>query len=237
MCKAGMRKNGNIKLGNMWTFSKLYGNQNHYIKPLGCFITGTCGKYCSGCKEKCYVKASYRYGSVIYGHAVNTIAMRSDTIGLFSEFDRQLTAARKKPDTVRINQSGEIESRQEFSCWCDLALSHDNVQFYLYTKAYDLVLPEILERYAAGTLPENITILCSIWHEYGLKEYETVKHIPNVKAFAYCDGYDYSAFGLDINTYCMAYRNGKLDHSITCDKCRKCFNRAVNSKVIGCNEH
>lgn len=237
MCKAGMRKNGNIKLGNMWTFSKLFGNQDHYVKKLGIFIKGTCGKYCAGCKEKCYVKASYRYGSVIYGHAVNTVAMRENMIGLFSEFDRQLKAARKKPETVRINQSGEIESRQEFAYWCDLASSYNYVKFYLYTKAFDLVLPEILERYANGTLPENITILCSVWHEYGIKEYETVKHIPNVKAFVYCDGYDYTADGLAINTICMAYKNGKLDHNITCDKCRKCFNRAANSKVIGCNEH
>lgn len=234
MCKAGFRKDGNIKLGNMWTFSKLYGNQEHYVNKLGFFIAGTCGKYCAGCKEKCYVKASYRYGSVIYGHAVNTIAMRENITGLFSEFDRQLKAARKKPDTVRINQSGEIESREEFSNWCDLAASHENVEFYLYTKAFNLVLPEIQERHKAGTLPKNITILISIWHNYGIQEFKKVKHIPNVKAFVYCDGYNYP---FTINTMCMAYRNGKLDHNITCDKCRKCFNRAANSKVIGCNEH
>ena len=237
MAKAGFRKSGNIKLGNMWTFSKLYGSQDHYIKQFCLFINGTCGKYCAGCKEKCYVKASYRYGSVIYGHAANTVAMRTNPAGLFTEFDRQLTVARKKPDTVRINQSGEIESRDEFSRYCDLASDHKTTRFYLYTKAFDLVIPEILERYAAGTLPENITILISVWHEYGIAEYKQLSHIPNVKAFVYMDGFNYTAAGLEINTYCMAYKNGKLDHSITCDKCRKCFNRGKLSKVIGCNEH
>lgn len=237
MCKAGLRKNGNIKLGNMWTFSKLYGNQEHYVKRLNMFCSGTCGKYCAGCKEKCYVRASYRYGSVIYGHAVNTIAMRENMTGLFSEFDRQLTAARNKPEQVRINQSGEIESRAEFENWCNLAENYPDIDFYLYTKAFDLVIPAIVERYESGTLPENITINISVWHEYGIPEYNKVKHIPGVKAFAYMDGYDYSAQGLEITTYCMAYKNGKLNHDITCDKCRKCFSRRVTDKVIGCNEH
>ena len=163
MCKAGFDKKGNIKLGGkMYTFSKLYGNQEHYIKNLGMFVCGSCGSFCNGCKEKCYVKASYRYGSVIYKHAVNTLAMRNDMTGLFSNLDMTIKRAKNKPEQVRINQSGEIESRKEFSYWCDLAGNYPAIKFYLYTKAFKYVVPEILERWNAGTLPENMTINISV---------------------------------------------------------------------------
>ena len=237
MCKPGFDKKGNIKLGNMYTFSKLYGNQEHYIKAYDFCVKGTCGKYCSGCKNNCYVKASYRYGSVILKHAANTIASRTDLIGLFDILDKTIARAKNKPDTIRINQSGEIESREEFICWILLANKYPNINFYLYSKAFDLVIPEIKARHKAGTLPKNLTILISVWHEYGAKEFNEIKHIPNIKAFVYNDGFNYETVGIKANTKCYAYNGKKLNHDITCDKCRKCFSRHERDKVIFCDSH
>ena len=96
---------------------------------------------------------------------------------------------------------------------------------------YDVVIPALL----AGNVPENMTVLISIWHKFGVNEFEKVKNLPNVKAFVYDDNYKY---GFVIDTYCKAYdEHGKLDHNITCDKCKKCFNRLNNCKVIGCKAH
>lgn len=227
--------NGNIKLGNMGTFSKLKGNENIYVKKLNCSVCGTCGKYCAGCSKDCYVNASYRYGSVIYGHAVRTIAMRTDIEKMESDIIGQLKRKRKPFEIVRINQSGELETVRELEMWINSANEIPETHFYLYTKAYDFVVPYLLKN--ADTLPENITILISIWREYGIAEYNAVMHIPNVKAFAYCDGFDYSAHGLTIQTKCKAYEGKKLNHDLTCDKCRKCFDRNQFHAVIGCDAH
>lgn len=224
---------GNIKLGNMGSFSKLYGSDSHYIEKLGFAVSGTCGKYCTGCSKDCYVRKSYRYKSVMYGHALNTLAVRNDLAQVFADLNNQLTRKRKKFETVRINQSGEIETSDEFIMWCELAKCHPETTFYVYTKAYDLVLATI----KAG-LPSNLVVLISVWHEYGANEYLSVAHLDNVKAFVYDDGFDYAALGIIIQTYCKAYdENGKLDHAITCNKCQKCFNKLASCKVIGTYPH
>ena len=228
--QARFKKNGNIKLGNMWTYSKLY-HHKEFITKYG-LIKGTCGIYCNGCCDSCYVKKSYRYGSVINGHARNTLAFRMDLNKAFADLNSFIDRAKKKPDFIRINQSGEIESTTELKGWIYSAIMHKNIKYYLYTKNFD-VLKDVLK---TDKLPENITILISVWHEYGIKEYNEFKHLKNIKAFVYDDGYDYSKHGLTIETYCHAYdKNGKLNHDVTCDVCRKCIDRTC--KVIGCYEH
>lgn len=229
---AKLNRKGNIKLGTtIATFSKLYSDMEFETK-YG-VVKGSCkAEFCNGCKKSCYVKKSYRYGSVINGHARNTLAIREDMAAAFDEIAKQIERAKKPITIVRVHQSGEIESTAEFLNWCKLARRFPAVKFYVYTKAFPYVIPALL----AGRVPENFVVNLSVWHEYGIKEYNMVKHLQNVKAFAYDDGYNYAADELEINTYCMAYdRNGKMNHDITCEKCKKCFNKTT--KVIGCYEH
>lgn len=241
-------KNGNKKLGegNIGTVSKLAGNQiySYTDKGIEKEISGSCGKFCEECgsREKgCYVFKSYRYKSVVLGHARTTSAFRENIVKAFADMDIQLTRKRKKFEIVRINQSGELESRIEFDLYKELAKAHPETHFYLYTKAFEYVIPSLLE----NGLPENMTVLCSIWHEYGINEYLQVAHIEGVKAFIYDDGsFDYKQYGIETETYCHAYKeetckNGNkkavLNKDITCNKCRKCFNRIY--KVIGTIPH
>lgn len=234
-----IKSNGNIKLGShMGTISKIYGNKEIYVEKLGCCVRGTCGKYCAGCDKACYVRASYRYGSVILGHAKTTLAFRQDIARAFAEMDLQLSRKRKPFKQVRINQSGEIESTEELTRYYWLARKHPESDFYLYTKNFDALRESlILEK-----LPKNITILISVWHEYGLAVFNEYKHIPNIKAFVYVDdtwnAEKYAENGIVITTWCKAYdERGKLDHNITCDKCHKCFDRLGSHKVVGCHAH
>lgn len=217
---------GNIKLGNMATFSKLKGNEEFST----CYgtITGTCGGFCDGCSGACYVNKSYRYPSVIKGHARNTAAFRININQAFIDLDNQLNRKRKPFEIIRINQSGELESRTEFLKWCELAAKHTESIFYIYTKAYEFVEDLI------DTMPVNIYLLVSIWHEQGISFYRQHKNAPQVKAFVYLDGYKYPE-DIQPDTTCKAYEGGKLNHAITCDKCRKCFND--KNKIIGCSEH
>ena len=229
---AHFNKNGNIKLGgNMWSFSKLCTDQAFYIKSLKQCVVGSCGGYCNGCRKDCYARKSYRYGSVLQCHAINTIAMREDMTKAFYDLQRQIDLARNKPSIIRIHQSGELETKQEFCNWVEMARINPNITFYLYTKAYDIVLPIVLN----DKMPDNLIVNFSVWHEYGYQEYKQAAHVPTIKAFVYDDGY---AYPFEMGTYCKAYGdNGKLNHNITCEKCRKCFDNNVNHKIIGCKAH
>lgn len=228
-------KSGNIKLGNIWSYSTLMGNDPIYIKKLDTEVTGTCGGHCQACKNSCYVKKSYRYDSVKFGHARNTIAMRQDPERAAVDLSGYITRAKNKPVACRLNQSGEIESVNQLNAFITIANDHESVPFFVYTKAYDIIVPALLK----GLIPDNMTVLISIWHECGLEAYNLVKHLDNVKAFVYDDGqFNYLASGLEITTYCKAYDdNKKLDHEITCQRCKKCYNRNMNHKVIGCKAH
>lgn len=224
---------GNIKLGNMGSFSKLYGNDT-FETPYG-NVTGTCGNHCIGCKKDCYVRKSYRYGSVIKNHAKNTLAFRMDLKRAFTDLNNQLKRKRKPFDTIRINQSGEIETTQELIEWVELARLHQESNFYIYTKNYFAVFDMITEL-GSDYIPDNFTILISIWHEIGINEYKLLSGYSFIKGFVYDDGFDYATYDIKAETGCFAYdSNGKLNHNITCDKCRKCFNRT--HKIIFCAAH
>lgn len=231
-------KKGNTKLGIIWNWATLYSNE-HFETEYG-IIKGTCPLHCSGC----YVEKAYRSiesgkgtfrKSVRKGHARNTLAIRESIEQTFEELNGYIVRAKKKPHIIRINESGEIENLEQFRMWCKMAESHKEIQFYLYTKAYDIVIPELQN----DTVPSNLTVLISVWHEHGIKEFKLVMDKGNVKCFAYDDNaFDYESHGLKLTTYCKAYdESGKMNHEITCEKCQKCFNRNGNCKCIGCKAH
>lgn len=240
---------GNIKLGEtIGTWSTLFGDKV-YDTPFG-KVKGTCGEHCKYCgvsingkQPSCYVRKSYRYGSVIQRHAANTIAIRTDVKKCFEDLHGQLTRKRKKFVYVRIDQSGELETTEQFKGWEWLSDNHQETTFYIYTKAYEIVVPELL----AGNVPDNLVVLISIWHEQGIEAYNKVKHLTNVKAFVYmdknknADGWwyeEYAAHGVEIQTICKAYdEKGKMNHNITCDKCKKCIACRKNTKIVGCFDH
>ena len=241
--KARFKKDGNVKLGKMWTFSKLMSDDT--FTTIYGNVKGSCGVYCTGCKNSCYVKKSYirwtdKSGNnqVINCHARNTIAIRNDIKKAFDDLNKQLTRARKKAEIVRIHQSGEIERPIELLMWLELAKKHPETYFYTYTKNIDAlrVLKQSINN--GYVVPDNFTINLSVWHEYLLAEFlEEFQQYNFIKAFIYDDKqFDYESNGLKIDTYCMAYdKSGKMNHAITCDKCRKCINS--NYKTIGCYDH
>lgn len=223
---------GNIKLGNMGSFSKLAGDGIFRTKS-GEFVSGSCGKHCEGCRGACYVFKSYRYPSVIENHAKNTKAFRENQKQAFADIKEQLSRKKKPFKVVRINQSGELESFIELVRWIELARDFPETSFYLYTKNYEAV--KTVAKNELVTVPKNFTLLVSIWHNYGICEYNQLKKYPWVKAFVYMDGYNYEEQNINIETTCKAYDMGKINHNITCDKCKKCFDSQF--KVIGCKEH
>lgn len=238
---------GNVKLGGkIASFSKLAGDgvfQTKYGE-----VRGTCGRHCKGCGESvngqlppCYVFKSYRYDSVVNGHARNTLSFRKDLWESCKQLSGALQRKKTPVEIARWDQSGELLPG-EIQGLAMIAGENKDTRFYVYTKCYD----EVIQALQAGIVPDNLTILISVWHENGIEAFQAVKDYENVKAFVYVDGdkdggwtaEDYAKHGLQIGTFCKAYgRDGKLDHDITCQRCQKCFNRLASHKVIGCYDH
>ena len=233
--KAHYTSNGNIKLGKkMGVWSVLYGDQEIFVKDWDITVRGTCGHHCKNCMKECYVRKSYRYGSVIKGHAENTIAMRNDISKCLSDLDGQLNRKRKPFEFIRLDQSGEIENDEQLEMHLEIGRRHPETTFYLYSKAFEYIIPALFE----NRVPANFVILISIWHEYGIEIWNLLKHFPNVKAFVYDDGFDYSQYGIKPTTWCKAYNEkGKLDKRITCELCKKCMVCNNRNKVIYCKAH
>ena len=226
------KKGNNVKLGNIASWSTVYSAKPVFIKYMNGYVQGTCGKECSnknGCEKACYVDRSYYKPCVPYGHAMNTIGLRTAREKVFADLDKQLTKSRTI-SMVRLNQSGDIESENEFLMWCRLAEKHPNVKFYIYTKQYKHVERPLLN----GMVPNNFQINYSIWHKHGVEDFNRVKHIKNVSAFVYDDGELY--MNIPKADYCAAYDDkGHMNHKITCAVCKKCLNG--KTKVIGCKAH
>ncbi len=222
----------NIKLGKMASWSTVYGTKPIFVKRMNGYVVGTCGQECGkkgACEEVCYVDKSYWKPDVVFGHARNTIGLRQTPEKVFKDLDQQLTRS-KTITTVRLNQSGELESTEEFLRWCLFAKRHPNVKFFIYTKQYKYVETPLLD----GLVPKNFRINYSIFKKHGVVEFNKVKHLENVSCFEYDDGK-----GVEIpiakKDYCPAYMDGKLNHDIPCNVCRKCIDR--NVKCIGCKSH
>lgn len=233
--KARFQKVGNAKIGHMWNFSTLMGDEPVRIDfgSMHMDVVGTCGSHCAGCKKDCYVRASYRYPSVKYGHARNTVALRTDIGKVARDLNGELERARKKPEFVRVHVSGEFESTEELAMWDCLAMLHPDVTFYVYSKAYD-----IMGDYFKSKKPSaNLIINVSIWHEYGILFYRQWEHLPNVRAFVYDDGYDYRKWGIYSDSRCPAYdKDGKTVEGVTCDKCKLCAGKR-GKKITFCPAH
>lgn len=224
---------GNTKVGHIATFSTLMGDYVYKI-PKGKLknIKGTC-QNCGSCKPNCYVRSSYRFPGVIHSQAVNTWGLRNELAKVQNDLATQLT---RHPSikTVRINQSGEVETDDQFAMWCELATKFPKIRFYIYTKMYGIAEKFLL----GGLVPANFTVNYSVWHDTGVKEFNRVKHLKNVKAFVYDDGVD---MFLPAKCYCPAYKvigktgKAKMDHSVTCETCQLCITSKV--KVIACHQH
>lgn len=189
---------------------------------------GTCGSAnCKECKnwKSCYAIRMLRYPDVAKNYIENTMYLRNDINGLEMELVKQIK--KLKSEMFRFDVSEEIETFEQLIMFLSVAYQNSNKTFYVYTKNYDVV-----DRYfnTGCELPDNFHILISVWHNSGIACYLRHKHHKNVHAFVYQDGYDYKSKGLELleANRCKAYnQDGKLNHNITCLKCRKCWTKDI----------
>lgn len=197
---------------------------------------GTCKNVdCSTCGRcnVCYAIDSYiQYPAVTKNRVENTMQLREDIDKHFEDIYN--TIIRHKIQILRYTESGEIEDYRHFEYLIRLTNRLPKVQVYAYTKNYE-VLREYFSR--GLELPENLTILVSVWGEQGIKEYQEFSSHKNIKCFAVNSNMKYDAI-------CPAFKqdkNGRVyrvhTDAVKCGNCGLCTGKAPNVRVIKCIEH
>lgn len=198
--------------------------------------TGTCGAVdCSQCGKHgvCYAINSHtQYIAKTINNVENTMQLRADMTGHFEAIYQ--AAIDTGVDTIRYTESGEIESYEQFICALDTARRLPDKDLYLYTKNY-AVLDTFFD--AGNELPDNVTVLISIWENTGVDAWERLKHHAGIKAFvvdndtvkadARCPAYIMNDTGTVVLNKAPAAR---------CGNCKLCT-RARAAKVIRCLNH
>ena len=197
---------------------------------------GTCRNVdCTQCGRRnvCYAIDSYvQYPAVTVNRVENTMQLREDIDQHFEDIYN--TAVKNKVEIIRYTESGDFEDYNHFDHFIKLADRLPEVQLYVYTKNY-----KVLREYFNNglELPDNVTVLISVWGDQGVVEYNEFKDHKNIKCFAVNSDIPFDAT-------CPAYRkdeNGKVTrvHSdaVKCGNCGLCTGKIPQVKVIKCIEH
>ena len=103
-----------------------------------------------GCVKFCYAKK----GAYIWSNVKPAFEKRYE-LSKTNDFVQAMNAEirKKKPDYVRVHDSGDYYSRAYLKKWIDIANSNPNVRFYSYTNMIDMMLKT--------SLPSNYDIIFS----------------------------------------------------------------------------
>lgn len=165
---------GNWKLPRRWATFNL---------PSG----KTCPHATPECKRTCYArKAEVRYSNVVpFARTTNMITAKH---GRFIEqVCGILDKRRRLPPVFRIHESGDFFSKAYFRQWIVIARRYPNIQFYAFTKRFDLF------RFKR---PDNFRLIASLYYDdprrapKGAPVFRTVRvgeTAPGMKCLGNCD--------------------------------------------------
>lgn len=219
---------GNRKLGKkVFAFNLLPGDKPISTKDKGQLtnVSGTCGGCCEECEGNCYAvrDARYHHNSCIPALAKNTLIMRHNMEGTFTQLRDRLKSEKAK--ILRYHSSGEIEIYDYLLHMVKLAIEMPEVRFYFYTKRFDFMEKYLKE---CGELPENLICNISEW-KGNTKGY----NLDGLNRFVYDDGTDESLKNIP---HCPAVNKKGHKTGVTCDQCGLCFS-GNNGHVVAVYEH
>jgi len=219
---------GNRKLGKkVFAFNLLPGDKPISTKDKGQLtnVSGTCGGCCEECEGNCYAvrDARYHHNSCIPALAKNTLIMRHNMEGTFTQLRDRLKSEKAK--ILRYHSSGEIEIYDYLLHMVKLAIEMPEVRFYFYTKRFDFMEKYLKE---CGELPENLICNISEW-KGNTKGY----NLDGLNRIVYDDGTDESLKNIP---HCPAVNKKGHKTGVTCDQCGLCFS-GNNGHVVAVYEH
>lgn len=194
------------------------------------------------CRGVCYAcKGHYCFENVKKALRGNFFAYIHDPDGFFeavSEVVRKKEAfaikRRKERPIVRWHSAGDIVDDRYFRGMITVARNNPGVDFYAYTKQYEIVNAEL----AKGTkLPKNFRVIFSHAQKGWESHIQNPFNLPTTyidfrnKAMNESAVYDKSAF------HCPAVNRASdraLGHEtgITCNQCRKCAHAKSGDKIV-----
>ena len=218
---------GNQKIGNVVNI-----NQD---PALSCRADAPCRGVCYACKgHYCFVNVkkalrgnffAYLHDPKGYFDAIKIVVAKKEAVAIKRGGERPI---------VRWHSAGDIVDARYFKGMVEVAEANPKVDFYAYTKQYEIVNAEL----AKGTrLPKNLRVLFS----HAQKGWES--HIPNPfglpttyidfrnKAMNEDAVYEKGVF------HCPAVSraaDGALgrETGITCNQCRKCAHAEAGDKIV-----
>lgn len=222
---------GNIKIGHkIHTLNLLPGDEPLSNGTCGLLtdIKGTCAGVCEGCQHACYATrdAKRYHNTVIPSNAKNTLICRKYPDQYFQQVKDYVTNSRRDVKTFRWHSSGEIENYDYLLRMVKLAKETPNVQYYFYTKRFNLIEKYIKEY---KEFPKNLVCNISVWHNNHLGY-----HLEGLNQFIYDDGDEPEVAKLK---HCPAvskpaHPGGKgKETGVTCDKCGLCSRKNDGHKI------
>ena len=207
--------NGNSKLGKgIWCFNTLPGDRPLVNSTRGLLtnISGTCGGCCEACIHKCYAvrDAKLHFNTCIPAWSRNTLIARHNVDGMFKQLKEGLI--KNKAKVLRFHSAGEIINYNYLLHMVKLAVELPKIQFYCYTKRFDLI-----DRYLKEfkNFPKNFVVNISVWHN-NIKDYD----FSGLNWFVYDDGSDPKVRKM---RHCPAVDKYGHKTGVTCGQCGWCF--------------
>ena len=236
---------GNSKIGHMFNFSTLPGNEAHLLilknGQILTNISGTCSGFCEVCfNHGCYAVNSARlhHNKVIPAWADNTLLLRNGKVWELLEDTLAKNAGKVK--YFRINVSGELRNVDDIIRWNTLAHNHPEVSFGVYTKNFD-ALDLFFQQYEDSE--PNFCINVSQWNHVAdefLKKYpgkcNVFEYDPtNLKN---CDWSEEERERLATLHHCPAVtekgKHAKKPNGdpILCDGCARCYRKTGGTTAV-----
>lgn len=220
--------NGNTKLGKgIYTYNLLPGDKPISSKTRGQLtnVPGTCAGCCDGCIGACYAMRDCRFhfNSVIPALAKNTLIMRHDIDGMFGQLKGRLV--KHKAKVCRFHSAGELPHYNYLLHMVKLAVEMPDVQFYCYTKRFNLI-QKYIEEYKV--FPKNLVINISVW-----KGNDKGYDFGHLNKFVYDDHSDPEVMKLP---HCPAVNAKGRSTGIKCVDCGLCFKENCG-RIIAVHAH
>lgn len=220
---------GNIKLGRVLNI-----NQD---PALSCRKDAPCRGVCYACK------GNYRFRNVKTALQGNFWAYMHDPQGYFDAVSKVVKAKCTTPDhIVRWHSAGDIVDDAYFQGVIRVAEENPTVEFYIYTKQYEIVNRAL----DSGTaIPPNLCVLFS----HAQKGWESHIQNPHRLPETYIDFVD-EAMNPDAvhdpkATHCPAVARGKnpatgkergknlgYETGVTCTECRRCAHAKAGDVIV-----
>lgn len=204
----------------------------------------TCPGRTALCEKICYaVKASKMYKNVAphrlsnYAWVNNYLDTPTGWMLLGDELAARIQKLPAKVNTVRIHEAGDFFTEDYVTAWLDAASQCPDIQFYAYTRSYEIVNRAVIDWDIDTRLPSNFILLASLDTTTDMLTKASIQARYDYTGHIKRDRFDYfKYYGADMPWWCHTFeivQKGKISNCIQdCTKCNMCFNPKLKNRKL-----